>query len=86
MIENIKNAIYQNLSELFTGAAVDEMAGDFPAYKEKLKIVAEIAKLLGVSTEIISVAINIKTGDTIIDIVTPDMSTNEQEFNIISTE
>lgn len=63
MIDNIKNAIYQNLNELFIGASVDEMTGDFPAYKEKLKTIANIAEILGVNTEVVSIAINIRAVD-----------------------
>ena len=72
MVENIETAVYQNLSELITSAKMDEMTGDFPAFKEKLKKIAQIAEILGVDTQIISVAINIKTGDTVVEIVEPD--------------
>ena len=64
MIENIEKAAYQHLNELFTTAKLDEMTGDIPAYKKKLGKIAQIAQILGVETEIITVAINIKSGET----------------------
>lgn len=64
MLENIKNTIYQNLNALFALAVVDQMAGDIPAFREKLKTIAGIAEMLGIETEITSISMNIKTGET----------------------
>jgi len=60
MLENIKNAIHQNIEELFTTATVDELAGDMSAYKKKLEMVGKIAKILGINTEITEITIHIK--------------------------
>ena len=83
MLDKIQKEIYQNLSELFTSAAVDEMAGDMPAYKKKLKTIASIAEILGISTEIIAVSLNIKTGDSIIDVILPDETEDDPGTDII---
>ena len=56
-LQNIKNAIYQGLDELFTTAAVDELAGDSEAYRKKLETVALVADALGISTEITEIKI-----------------------------
>jgi len=72
MIQNITNAIYQSLSELVTRATMDEMTGDYAAFKEKLKILAQIAELLNVDTEIISVTVNIKNDATVVEVMMPD--------------
>jgi hypothetical protein len=60
-LENIKNAIHQGVNELFATAAVDEMAGDTAAHREKLKAIAQIAATLGIETEITYAEINLKT-------------------------
>ena len=62
MLDNIKNMIHQNINELFATAAVDELANDIPAYKEKLVIIANIAEALGIDTEFNVVSISL-TGD-----------------------
>ena len=84
MIENITSAVYQNLSELIASAKMDEMTGDWPAFKEKLKRIAAIAEILGVDTEIVSVAINIKTGDTVVEIIEPDNPVDAPATDIIN--
>ena len=60
MLENLKNTIHQSINELFVAVALDEMAGDISAYKEKLKIIADVAGTLGISTEIATVTLNLK--------------------------
>ncbi|MCL1882134.1 MAG: hypothetical protein FWF81_00035 [Defluviitaleaceae bacterium] len=60
MLENLKNTIHQNINELFTSAAMDEMTGDTPAYKEKLATIAQIADVLGIDTEITTATISLK--------------------------
>jgi len=82
MIENIKNAIYQSLNELFVNTTMDELTGDFPAYKEKLKTIARVAEILNIDTEITSVSINIKTGETIVDVVVPETDGTEPGIEI----
>ena len=59
-LDAIKNAIHHGINELFAVASVDELAGDAPAYKEKLETIAKIAEALGIETEITSVTISAK--------------------------
>ncbi|MCL2355583.1 MAG: hypothetical protein FWC70_00310 [Defluviitaleaceae bacterium] len=59
-LENIKNTVHQNISELFASAAVDALTGDTEAHRTKLEIIAQIAELLGIETEITTVTINLK--------------------------
>jgi hypothetical protein len=63
MLDNVKIAIYRNLEELFGLAAVDDMCGDTAAYGNKLDTIAQIAAILGIPTEILSVNINLKAED-----------------------
>ena len=60
MLDNIKNMIHQNINELFATAAVDELANDIPAYKDKLYTIAQIAEVLGIDTEIVTVSLELK--------------------------
>lgn len=61
MIENIKKEIYQNLEELFATAVLDEMAGDIPAYRKRLKVIADVADILGINTEICTISFSLRT-------------------------
>jgi hypothetical protein len=63
-LENIKNTIQQNIAVLFANAAIDEISGDTKGYREKLTTIAAIAELLGIDTEIISVTLDLKTGQS----------------------
>ena len=65
MLETVKDTIHKKINDLFAEAALDNLAGDSEAYKEKLQIIALVAETLGVDTEITSVSINMKTGRTI---------------------
>ena len=60
MLENIKNQIHQNINELFVSAAIDEMAGDATAQKEKLHTIGQIAEILNIKTEIKTTTISLK--------------------------
>jgi len=60
MMEKLQNTLYHSLNELFSLAAVDEMAGDTAAYMKKLEKISQIADILGVDTEITTIRINIK--------------------------
>ena len=60
-IQNIKNQIHQGIEEIFALAAVDEMAGDADAHRDKLKKIATIAVILGISTEIKGWSLNLKS-------------------------
>jgi len=64
MLENIKNAIQQEISILCANAAVDELSGDTEAYLQKLTTIAQIAELLGIETEITSITLNLKAEQT----------------------
>ena len=62
-LQRIKSEIFQELEALFALAATDELAGDMEGYKVKLQTISSIADLLGISTEITEVSINLKTDD-----------------------
>lgn len=64
MIENIEKAIYQNLRELFSYAALDQMAGDMDSYRKNLEKIASIAEILGIDTQIIQINIHFKPPKT----------------------
>jgi len=49
-LQNIKNRIHQSIEELFAAAEVDELAGDFDDYSDKMKDVAATCRLLGIKT------------------------------------
>ncbi len=63
MLDDVKKAVYQNLEEIFTLAAVDKITGDTSAYKKKLETIARIADILGVPTKITAVEISLTTFD-----------------------
>jgi hypothetical protein len=60
LLENIKNAIHLNITELFAVAAIDELTGDTDGYRAKLETIAKIAELLGMETEITTVTLDLK--------------------------
>ena len=60
MLQNIKSKIYQELEELFTLTAVEEMTGDIKAYKKKLATIGQIAEILGVDTEVTVVSLDLR--------------------------
>ncbi|MCL2225573.1 MAG: hypothetical protein FWB96_11465 [Defluviitaleaceae bacterium] len=62
---NFKMALYQELEELFATAAVDELTGDTDMYKAKLDMLAQIAELLGMETEITTHTLNLKAHDLV---------------------
>ena len=59
-LQRIKKEIYQETDVLFALAAADELAGDAEGYKEKLDIIGQICGLLGISTEVTTVTINLQ--------------------------
>ena len=63
VLDNLKKVMYQELGALFSGAVVDEMADDMTAYRKKLYIIAKIAEILSINTDIITVSIDIKTNE-----------------------
>jgi hypothetical protein len=62
-LDNIKNAIYFNLEELFASAAVENLTGDTKGYGAKLKKIAAVAEILDLETEITTVTLNLKGSD-----------------------
>jgi len=50
-LQNIKNRIHQSIEELFASAEVDELAGDFDNYSDKMQDIATFASFLGIKTE-----------------------------------
>jgi hypothetical protein len=60
MLETIKNAMHNNINELFATAAVDEMAGDTDMYREKINKIALIAELLGIETKLTEITFDLK--------------------------
>jgi len=60
MLNNLKTQIHQSIEELFATAAVDELAGDVDDYYAKLKKIVEVAEILGISTEVSIVKLNLK--------------------------
>ncbi|MCL2577811.1 MAG: hypothetical protein FWE27_07160 [Defluviitaleaceae bacterium] len=63
-LENTKNSLFLSLNELFAIAAVDELSGDTKAYRAKLETIAQVAELLGMETEITTLTLNLKTGES----------------------
>ena len=59
-LDFIKNRIYQELEVLFDCVAVDEMAGDTQAYQDKLKIVADVADVLGLEMKVSIFTLDLK--------------------------
>jgi len=49
-----------SIDELFATAAVDELTGDTKEYRAKLEVIAQIAELLGIDTEITMVTLNLR--------------------------
>jgi len=60
MLENIKNAIHQEINELFATATMDELTGDADGHRVKLDKIAQIAEILGIGTEITEISLNLK--------------------------
>jgi len=62
-LQRIKSEVFQELDALFNTATLDEMAGDTGAYRAKLEKIVNIAKVLGISTEISEISINLKADE-----------------------
>jgi len=60
MLETIKNAIHQEVNELFAIAAMDELMRDTKACRTKLNQIAQIAEMLGIDMEITEIQISLK--------------------------
>jgi len=63
-LENLKNRLFLSLNELFTLAAVDELAGDMEGYREKLDTIAQVFEVMGIEMEITTVAFNLNCVDS----------------------
>ena len=63
MLDNFKSHLHQGLDELFASAAVDNLTNDMDEYQSKLEDIVIIASVLGIDTEIISVTLNLKSGE-----------------------
>lgn len=48
---------------MFASAAVDNLTNDMDEYQSKLEDIVIIASVLGIDTEIISVTLNLKSGE-----------------------
>ena len=46
MLQNIRTELHLKIDELFDGAAVDELAGDFDGHGKKMAKIAGIAEAL----------------------------------------
>jgi len=55
--------MFQELDAIFNTATLDEMTSDTEAYRAKLEMIARIAEVLGISTEISEVSINLKADE-----------------------
>jgi len=53
-----------SIDELFATAVVDELTGDAKEYKAKLEVIAQVAELLGIETDITIVTLNLREDAT----------------------
>jgi len=63
-LENLKSRLFLSLNELFTLAAVDELAGDMDGYREKLDTIAQVFEVMGIEVEITTVTLNLNSSDS----------------------
>ena len=59
MLEVIKNEIYAKLEQEFMEAAMHGLTEDMEGYKKSLKVIAQVATVLGIDTRITRVSIEL---------------------------
>ena len=59
VLEVIKNEIYAKLEQEFMEASMHELTEDIESYKKSLKVIAQVATVLGVNTRITRVSIEL---------------------------
>ena len=59
VLEVIKNEIYTRLEQEFMEAALHELMEDMEGYNKSLKVIAQVATVLGIDTRITRVSIEL---------------------------
>ena len=59
ILEVIKNEIYKKLEQEFMEAAMHELTEDMESYNKSLKVIAQVATVLGINTRVTRVSIEL---------------------------